>query len=95
LPLEGEAGRDGEEMLWGFAGCFVNRKQYFLNWVASAGTHCIIDAYWMSEIFNLKIDVGVLTMVQWVKNPTAVARVAVSAQIQSLAQEFPYAPVQP
>ena len=30
-------------------------------------------------------------MVQWVKNPTAVAWVAAEVQVQSLAQELPYA----
>ena len=34
---------------------------------------------------------GVPTMVQWVKDPTAAARVAGETRVQSLAQEFPHA----
>ena len=34
-------------------------------------------------------------MAQWVKNPTAVARVAGEAQVQFLPRELPYAVVQP
>ena len=30
-------------------------------------------------------------MPQWIKNPTAAVRVAAEAQVQSLAQELPYA----
>ena len=33
---------------------------------------------------------GVLTVVQWVKNPAAVAGVAIEARVRSLAWEFPY-----
>ena len=34
---------------------------------------------------------GVLTVAQWVKNPTAVAYVAAEVQVRSLVREFPYA----
>ena len=34
---------------------------------------------------------GVPAMAQWIKNPTAVARVSAMAQTQFLAWEFPYA----
>ena len=36
-------------------------------------------------------SLGIPAVVQWVKKPTAVGRVAVEAQIQSLAWELPYA----
>ena len=38
----------------------------------------------------LKTKRGVPAVVQWVKNLTAVAQVIVEAQVQFLAQEFPY-----
>ena len=34
---------------------------------------------------------GVPTVVQWVKNPPAAAQATAEAQIESLAQELPYA----
>ena len=34
---------------------------------------------------------GVPAVAQWVKNPTAAARVATEAQVQFLARELPYA----
>ena len=45
----------------------------------------------VQKIKRTNNTLGVLSMVHWVKNPTAVAWVTAVAQIPSLAQEFPYA----
>lgn len=44
---------------------------------------------WASDV-KIYLD-GVLPVVLWAKNPTAVAQVTVEAQVRALAQECPYA----
>ena len=45
----------------------------------------------ISPIIYTDSMLGVLTVAQWVKNPTAVASIAAEAQVRSLVREFPYA----